>query len=76
VAAAAEMYKRVGSVDKVLKMFIQSNDWDEVFSIAKLHPELKKEAYFPYAQWLAESDRFAEAQKGKLETVRVVESSF
>ena len=58
------MYSRVGATEKVLKMFIQTKDWEEVFAIAKQHPELRKEACFPYAQWLAEVDRFAEAQKG------------
>lgn len=62
-SSAAEMFRRVGLVDKVLDLYILAKNWQEVFVIVERHPELKKMAYLPYAQWLAESDRFAESQK-------------
>lgn len=38
--------------------------------MSEKHPEFKDDVYIPYAQWLAESDRFEEAQKGKSITDR------
>lgn len=37
----------------------------QAFALSEKHPEFKDEVYVPYAQWLAESDRFEEAQKGE-----------
>lgn len=50
-------------MDRVLDLYILDRNWPEVFVIVERHPELKKMAYLPYAQWLAENDRFAESQK-------------
>ena len=60
------MYRRVGLVDKVAEMYVLAKEWQEAFIIVEKHPELRKLVYLPYAQWLAERDQFAEAQKGIL----------
>ncbi len=64
-SAAVDMYRRVGAVEKVLDLYVYAKNWSEVFHLVERHPSLKKAAYLPYAQWLAENDRFSECQKGK-----------
>lgn len=44
----------------------------QAFALCEKHPEFKDEVYVPYAQWLAESDRFEEAQKGENVTDRAL----
>lgn len=37
----------------------------QAFTLVEKHTEYKEEVYVPYAQWLAENDKFEEAQQGK-----------
>lgn len=37
----------------------------QAFSLVEKHPQFKNNVFVPYAQWLAENDRFEEAQKGE-----------
>ena len=38
---------------------------NQAFALVEKNPEYKDEVYVPYAQWLAENDKFEEAQKGR-----------
>ena len=37
----------------------------QAFALAEKHTEYKDDVFVPYAQWLAENDKFEEAQKGR-----------
>ncbi|XP_038004958.1 intraflagellar transport protein 122 homolog isoform X1 [Motacilla alba alba] len=76
---AAETYMKVGDLKALVQLHVETHHWEEAFALSEKHPEFKDEVYVPYAQWLAESDRFEEAQKAfhragrQGEAVRVLE---
>ncbi|NXJ07321.1 IF122 protein, partial [Odontophorus gujanensis] len=76
---AAETYMKVGDLKALVSLHVETQRWEEAFALSEKHPEFKHEVYVPYAQWLAENDRFEEAQKAfhkagrQREAVRVLE---
>ncbi|TRZ13618.1 hypothetical protein HGM15179_013486 [Zosterops borbonicus] len=76
---AAETYMKVGDLNALVQLHVETHRWEEAFALSEKHPEFKDDVYVPYAQWLAESDRFEEAQKAfhkagrQREAVRVLE---
>ncbi|XP_056357716.1 intraflagellar transport protein 122 homolog [Oenanthe melanoleuca] len=76
---AAETYMKIGDLKALVQLHVETHHWEEAFVLCEKHPEFKDEVYVPYAQWLAESDRFEEAQKAfhragrQTEAVRVLE---
>ncbi|XP_065605530.1 intraflagellar transport protein 122 homolog isoform X2 [Cyrtonyx montezumae] len=76
---AAETYVKVGDLKALVSLHVETQHWEEAFALSEKHPEFKDEVYVPYARWLAENDRFEEAQKAfhkagrQREAVRVLE---
>ncbi|KAM9681018.1 intraflagellar transport protein 122 homolog isoform 3-T4 [Dama dama] len=76
---AAETYLKIGDLKSLVQLHVETQRWDEAFALGEKHPEFKDDIYVPYAQWLAENDRFEEAQKAfhkagrQGEAVRVLE---
>lgn len=76
---AAEMYTKMGDMKKLIAMRVEAKHWEDAFTLVEKHPEYKEEVYVPYAQWLAENDRFEEAQQAfhkaglQSEAVKVLE---
>lgn len=76
---AAETYLKIGDLKSLVQLYVDTKRWDEAFALGEKHPEFKDDVYVPYAQWLAENDRFEEAQKAfhkagrQGEAVRVLE---
>ncbi|NXG62594.1 IF122 protein, partial [Hemiprocne comata] len=76
---AAETYVKIGDLKALVLLHVETRCWEEAFALSEKHPEFKDDVYVPYAQWLAENDRFEEAQKAfhkagrQREAVRVLE---
>ncbi|BHF57130.1 hypothetical protein SprV_0100007100 [Sparganum proliferum] len=61
-AFAADCYARIGDVESQLDLHLEAGKWEEALALADQHSEFRAKVYLPYAQWLAESDSFEEAQ--------------
>ncbi|XP_027496211.1 intraflagellar transport protein 122 homolog isoform X1 [Corapipo altera] len=76
---AAETYMKVGDLKALVQLHVDTHHWEEALALSEKHPEFKDDVYVPYAQWLAENDRFEEAQKAfhkagrQTEAVKVLE---
>ncbi|XP_013914619.1 PREDICTED: intraflagellar transport protein 122 homolog isoform X2 [Thamnophis sirtalis] len=76
---AAETYIKIGDLKALTQLYVETQQWDEAFALCEKHLEFKDDVYVPYAQWLAENDRFEEAQKAfhkagrQTEAVKVLE---
>lgn len=61
---AAEVFKKLGDVNNLAVIYVKSCQWEDAFKLVTQYPELREEVYVPYATWLAENERFVEAQQG------------
>lgn len=62
--AAAELYRRLGDSAAVLNLHVEAKEWAQAFTLVQSQPQYKALVYVPYAHWLAENDKFVQAQKG------------
>lgn len=64
--SAAEMYAKMGKDigPDMVSLHVEAHNWDQAFTLAKKNPVFAPFVYLPYAEWLAENDKFVEAQKG------------
>nr|XP_033484613.1 intraflagellar transport protein 122 homolog isoform X1 [Epinephelus lanceolatus] len=60
---ASETYSKMGDLQALVQLHVETQHWEEAFSLVEEHPRFKNDVFVPYAQWLAENDRFEEAQK-------------
>ncbi|KAJ3276500.1 hypothetical protein HK104_003648, partial [Borealophlyctis nickersoniae] len=61
-AFAAETLVKIGDIAHLLALHIELQHWDEAFRIVETHPEFMEKVCVPYADWLAQNDRYVEAQ--------------
>ncbi|KAL4226474.1 hypothetical protein ACF0H5_014457 [Mactra antiquata] len=76
---AAEVYSKMGDHKSLIMLHVEAKHWEDAFTLVEKHSEYKEDVYVPYAQWLAENDRFEEAQQAfhkaglQAEAVKVLE---
>lgn len=58
----AKMGKDMGP--DMVTLHVEAHNWDQAFILVKKNPTFAPLVYLPYAEWLAENDKFVEAQKG------------
>uniref|UniRef100_A0A3Q3KMC4 Intraflagellar transport protein 122 homolog n=1 Tax=Monopterus albus TaxID=43700 RepID=A0A3Q3KMC4_MONAL len=60
---ASETYSKMGDLQALVQLHVETRHWEEAFSLVEKQPQFKTDVFVPYAQWLAENDHFEEAQK-------------
>ncbi|KAK3103245.1 hypothetical protein FSP39_017787 [Pinctada imbricata] len=60
---AAEVYSKMGDMKSLIHLHVEAKHWEDAFTLVEKHPEYKEDVYVPYAQWLAENDKFDDAQE-------------
>ncbi|CUG87361.1 WD40 repeat-containing protein, putative [Bodo saltans] len=60
---ALEAYEKIGDARALLQIHVEMNMWKEAFRLLDRFPMFAAEVYVPWAGWLAQNDRFEEAQE-------------
>ena len=53
-----------------MTIYVDAKEWKEAFAIAEKNPEHREKVFVPYAQWLAEQDRYQERNDWSLGSMK------
>ncbi|VDK84326.1 unnamed protein product, partial [Litomosoides sigmodontis] len=60
---ASHLFQSINDITSLITMYVDAALWNDAFIVAAKYQKYNEEVYLPYARWLAENDRFDEAQK-------------
>jgi intraflagellar transport protein 122 len=60
---AKEVYLKMGDIKSLVEIHVELQMWDDALALLQTNPEHREPVYLAYGNWLAENDRFDEAQK-------------
>ncbi len=64
VAQACDVLRKIGDHHALVTLLVDSAAWNEALNLVKEYSEYRQAVYLPYARWLAEEEKFVEAQAG------------
>ncbi|CCW59979.1 unnamed protein product [Phytomonas sp. EM1] len=79
ISFAIEAYEKVNDNHALIQIYVEMGNWKRAFAVFEKCPQYAREVYVPWANWLAENDKFEEAleafraAKWPKETVRMME---
>lgn len=77
---AVEAYEKLADSRSLIQVFVEQGDWKRAFSTMEKSPQYARDVYLPWANWLADNDKFEEAlqafraAKWPKETIRMMEA--
>lgn len=77
---ALEAYEKVDDNRSLVQLYVELGDWRRAFAILEKCPQLARLVYLPWANWLADNDKFEEsldafrAAKWPQEAIRMLET--